>query len=140
MAGSTQLSPLKKEIENLMVELSETLAQEYEVLRKRDIEGLEAAIERKSTILAKLESASGAIDRAREALGSGDLLEDWPELHDIAADCAVANRTNGGAIELNRGLVANLLDTLYGVSRAERTYDAHGHLDQQDAARSVGRA
>ena len=140
MAGRAQLTPLKKEIETLMAELSETLVQEYEALRKRDIEGLEAAIEQKSTIVGRLESAAGEIDRSRDELGNKDLLEDWPELREMAADCVVANRTNGGAIELNRGLAANLLDTLYGVSRAERTYDAHGHLDQQDAARSVGRA
>lgn len=132
--------PSKKDIEQLMAELSETLAHEYDALRNRDIETLEALIERKAAIVVQLESATRELERSRDGHIDGDLLEDWPELREMAEDCVLANRTNGGAIELNRGLVTNLLDTLYGASRSERTYDAHGHLNQQDAARSVGRA
>ena len=131
---------VKKEFEGLMTELSETLTHEYEALRTRDIDGLEAAVERKSTLIARLESTTDEVYRSHDTDSSLDLLEDWPELREMVVACTLANRTNGGAIELNRGLVANILDTLYGVTRVERTYDAHGHFDQQDAARSVGHA
>ena len=137
---SNGLAPSKETVEALMAEMSGVLSEEFDALRTRDVERLEATAAHKSTIVAALESAAHSIRRSRDAQEGADIADDWPELQALARDCQMANRANGGAIALNRRLVSNLLDTLYGVSREQRTYDAGGHLDQVEAVRSVGQA
>jgi flagellar biosynthesis/type III secretory pathway chaperone len=127
-------------IETLMAALSGALAEEYDALRKRDIDHLEAAIASKSTLVAALESAMQSIGRAGGLEEAGVSAGEVSALRTLASECQLANRANGGAIELNRRLVANLLDTLYGVSRTGQTYDACGRVDQSEAARSVAQA
>ncbi len=122
-------------LEQLLAEFASALRDEFEALRERDLERLNAAIARKSELVSALEASTGKFCRSGR-----ELAQTWPELAALAAQCAEANRVNGGAIALNRGLVSELLDTLHGPRRAEPTYDAAGRLARRDRARPVGTA
>ena len=126
----------RTQMETLVADLGAVLVAEHDALRSRDSAGLEAAAARKLELIQALESASGNYCRA-----GGNLAD--PELADVrvrAKECMLANRANGGAIELNRNLVTRLLDTLRGGTRGPATYDASGRVRQRDSARPVGLA
>lgn len=121
-------------VEALLAELAELLRGEYEALAGRDVDALEALLDRKRALVEELETAARAIAEGRAPAPDADALSA------VVEDCVNANRTNGGVIAVNREMVGTLLDTLYGVSRTGRTYGAAGRLDGPDAVRSVARA
>lgn len=122
-------------IADLLGELAAVLRDEFEALAARRLDALTAAVARKSELIAALETATGKVCR-----NGRELAQTWPELAALAAQCAEANRVNGGAIALNRGLVSGLLDTLHGPRRTAPTYDAAGRVSRRDRARPVGTA
>jgi flagellar biosynthesis/type III secretory pathway chaperone len=123
------------EFERLLGALGDTLREELNALRCRDIGALEAAVQVKADLIAALEQATGKYCRPGTPLP----LE-WSEVRRLAAACAEANRVNGGAIELNRGMVARLVEITHGGRLGPATYTAHGHLKRRDASRGVGYA
>ena len=132
----SHLSELRQELGTLLDELTAVLATELKALRQRDSDGLEAAAARKLELVAALESATGNYCRAggkldRETLGT---------LQRQAKACALANRVNGGAIELNRNMIGRLLETMRGGTRTIATYDASGRLNRRNDGRPVGLA
>ena len=136
MAVPSAVDTLRRELSTLLEELSAVLAAEYAALRARDGERLEAAAARKLELVTALDAATGNYCRAGGKLAPAE----FGALQHQAAACARANRVNGGTIELNRNLVARLLDTLRGGARAITTYDASGRLHRRGAARPVGHA
>jgi len=119
----------------LLGELSTVLHEELAALGARDVERLEAAVARKSALVTDLEAATGKYCRSGQTLP-----EQWTEVRTLAAACAEANRKSGGAIVLNRGLVAQLIDITHGDRLSTETYTAHGRMLRRDAPRGVGYA
>jgi flagellar biosynthesis/type III secretory pathway chaperone len=119
----------------LLGELSTVLDEELAALGARDVERLEAAIERKSALVAELEAATGKFCRPGQPLPA-----QWTAVRTLAIACAEANRKSGGAIALNRGLVAQLIDITQGGRLGTATYTAHGRMRRRDASRGVGYA
>lgn len=119
----------------LLGELSAVLDEELAALGARDVERLEAAVERKSALVADLETATGKYCRTGQQLPA-----QWTEVRALATACAEANRKSGGAIVLNRGLVAQLIEITHGGRLSTATYTAHGRMLRRDASRGVGYA
>ncbi|MGE0484853.1 MAG: hypothetical protein AB7Q81_11995 [Gammaproteobacteria bacterium] len=135
-ATSASADPAAREaFERLLGALGEALREELGALRSRDVVALEAAVQTKAGLIAALEQATGKYCRPGKALP----LE-WNEVRRLAAACAEANRINGGAIELNRGMVARLVEITHGGRLGPATYTAHGRLKRRDASRGVGYA
>lgn len=109
------------------------LQEEHAALGDHDAERLEAVVERKSALLAEIETA---IDK-QGPVGQTPPPQ-WRELRRLASTCAEANRINGGAIMLNRSLVAGLLDIAHGNRAGSSTYTAAGRLQQRGASLGVG--
>ncbi|MCB1749218.1 MAG: flagellar protein FlgN [Gammaproteobacteria bacterium] len=125
----------RPEFERLLGALGEALRDELAALRSRDVAALEAAVQTKAGLIAALEQATGKYCHPGKALP----LE-WSEVRRMAQACAEANRVNGGAIELNRGMVARLVEITQGGRLGPATYTAHGRLNRRDASRGVGYA
>ncbi|MEQ8660745.1 MAG: flagellar protein FlgN [Gammaproteobacteria bacterium] len=119
----------------LLEALSHALADELAALRARDVEQLTAAVQQKAALIAALDSATGKYCRDGEPLPPG-----WADVRRLAAQCAEANRANGGAIELNRGMVARLVEITQGGRLGTATYSASGRIQRRDASRPVGHA
>lgn len=127
---------LNEEVAGLMRDLGTALGAEFGALRARDIDALEAVVAQKTAIVNALEAAGGRIKRLDPAARSAQ----FADLGSAARDCLVANRINGGAIELNRNLVERLLDTVRGTPRGIPVYDANGRVSQRQTGRQMGRA
>ena len=136
MATPHALAALRQELGALLDELSVVLASERNALRQRDSDGLEAAAARKLELVAALETATGNYCRAGGKLDRQALAT----LARQAKACALANRINGGAIELNRTMTGRLLETLRGGPRLIATYGANGRLQRRNVGRPVGHA
>lgn len=131
---SSDLPALRQELGLLLDALGAALAAENTALHGRDSAALERAAASKLELLGRLEDTSGNYCRQGGNLGEPELAG----LRARAALCMRANRVNGGAIELNRHLVAGLLDVLRGGSRTPTVYDASGRVQRRDSARPVG--
>ncbi len=131
-----EVSALRDEVAGLMRDLGTALGAEFGALRARDIDALEAVVAQKMAIINALEAATVKVGRLDQAIRA----EEFNELGSVARDCLVANRINGGAIELNRNLVDRLLDTVRGTPRALPVYDAQGRLNRHQSGRQMGRA
>jgi flagellar biosynthesis/type III secretory pathway chaperone len=108
----------------LLRDLQNLLRAEYDALRGRDIDELEAVTQRKSAVLTEIETLSGAVtETARPGDDAG-----WDEIRQILNGCREANLSNGGAIESNRAFVSSLIDVLRGESPRERIYNDSGRL------------
>lgn len=123
------------EFEQLLGKLNSILGDELAALRARDVDALEAAVQEKAALIAALEQATGKYCRPGETLPPA-----WTEVRRLAQACAEANRVNGGAITLNHGMVARLIDITHGSRMSPATYTAHGRLNRRDASRGVGYA
>ncbi len=127
---------LREEVAGLMRDLGTTLGAEFGALRARDIDALEAVVAQKTAIVNALEAASGKVGRLDAATRVGE----FAALGAQARDCLVANRINGGAIELNRNLVDRLLDTVLGTPHGLPVYNAQGRLNRRQTGTQMGRA
>jgi flagellar biosynthesis/type III secretory pathway chaperone len=61
---------------------------------------------------------------------------EWAQIRTLLARCALANRTNGAAIDASRHFVTSLLDLLTGRRPGERVYDARGRLGDSGRSRA----
>lgn len=134
--ATARLAGLRQELGTLLDELQAVLSSERDALRHRDSAGLEAAAARKLELVTSLERATGNYCRAGGKLNRQEL----GALGVQAKACALTNRANGGAIELNRNMLGRLIDTLRGGTQAIATYDASGRLLRRNAGRAVGHA
>ena len=111
----------------LLTDFDAVLAVEYDALRRRDPERLYEAIAHKQRLTAALDGFAPS-----EALkpGAADTTADdeWNAIQRLLSRCALANRTNGAAIEASRSFVTSLLDIMTGRSTSERTYTARGRI------------
>lgn len=119
----------------LLEDFDRVLASEYEALRMRDADALEQAAQSKQQLVASLGTLSRQCPLpARDAVLSPEESEEWAQIRALLARCALANRTNGAAIDASRNFVTTLLDLLCGRRPGERVYDARGRIG--DAGRS----
>ncbi|MEQ8232535.1 MAG: hypothetical protein RLW61_19405 [Gammaproteobacteria bacterium] len=125
----------RNELAELLTALSGALADELAALRRRDVEQLTAAVQHKAALIAALDDATGKYCR-----DGRPLPPEWADVRRLAAQCAEANRVNGGAIELNRGMVARLVEITHGGRLGTATYSASGRIQRRDASRPVGHA
>ena len=123
------------ELAELLEALSGALSDELAALRKRDVEQLTAAVQHKAALIAALNTATGKYCRDGQPLPAA-----WADVRRLAAQCAEANRVNGGAIELNRGMVSRLVEIAHGGRLGAATYSASGRIQRRDASRPVGLA
>ncbi|HMM78336.1 MAG TPA: flagellar protein FlgN [Gammaproteobacteria bacterium] len=121
----------------LLEDFDRVLAGEYEALRRRDTAALEHAVETKHRLIASL----GTLGRqcpppAAEVALTPEETAEWAQIRMLLARCALANRTNGAAIDASRNFVTSLLDLLTGRRPGERVYDARGRLGDSGRSRA----
>lgn len=117
----------RKALLALLVQFNDLLSEEYEALLSRHAETLEACVARKQTLTAQIENAARACDfAARERETDEEARREWARIETLLAECALANRKNGAAVQSSRNLVGALLDIVRGKVPGERLYDARG--------------
>lgn len=121
----------------LLEDFDRVLASEYEALRRRDTAALEHAVETKQQLVTSL----GTLGRqcplpAADAELSPEETTEWAQIRTLLARCALANRTNGAAVDASRNFVTSLLDLLTGRRPGERVYDARGRLGDGGRSRA----
>ncbi len=138
---SAESTIARKSLRGLLADFDQVLASEYEALRARDTEGLETAVARKQELVGSIATASkrcpvpapGApVDTPNDPEASAE----WAEIRQLLARCALANRTNGAAVEASRNFVNSLLDLLTGQRPGERLYDARGRVGDSGRRRT----
>lgn len=118
----------RHQLRALLEDFDTVLASEYEALRQRDPDRLQVAITAKQRLASDIEALS-------PLFSSSDLNDDdheqteWAAIRGLLGRCALANRTNGAAIDASRCFVTSLLDLLSGQRASERTYTATGRLN-----------
>lgn len=117
----------RHQLHALLEDFDAVLAAEYEALRLRDPDRLQTAINAKLRLATDIEALSPLLE-ASSAQGDSERTE-WAAIRDLLGRCALANRTNGAAIDASRCFVTSLLDLLSGQRAGERTYTAAGRLD-----------
>ena len=124
---TTMAYPGAAEVQELLATLQALLADELAALGSHDAARLEAIVARKTALVATLETATRHLATLPAAAA------EWAALRPLATACANANRVNGGAIALNRGLVERLV-ALTRCPAGPATYTAHGRLTPGAAA------
>lgn len=123
---SDALAPPRR-LRALLTEFDAVLSAEYEALRERNADGLDAAISRKQRLARDLDTVTAQVTPP-PTIADPALLEEWSEIRTLLGRCALANRTNGAAIDASRSFVTSMLDILTGRNVRERTYTARGRL------------
>jgi flagellar biosynthesis/type III secretory pathway chaperone len=123
----------------LLQDFDRVLASEYEALRARDVDGLESAVARKQELVGEIAETS----RHCPLPAAGDDIADdpsasaeWGAIRGLLARCALANRTNGAAVDASRSFVNSLLDLMTGRPPGSRLYDARGRVGDTGRRRS----
>lgn len=121
----------------LLEDFDRVLAHEYEALRRRDTTALEEAVQTKQQLVAALGSMGQQCPLpATGAELAPEETAEWAQIRTLLARCALANRTNGAAIDASRNFVTSLLDLLTGRRPGERVYDARGRLGDSGRSRA----
>jgi flagellar biosynthesis/type III secretory pathway chaperone len=115
----------------LLKDFDTVLASEYEALRLRDPDRLQAAVDAKQRLASDIEGLTPQLDVPNTAPGDADEQEEWVAIQRLLGRCALANRTNGAAIDASRCFVTSMLDLLSGQRAGERTYTSTGRLHSQ---------
>ncbi len=110
----------------LLDDFDAVLRAEYDALRARDPERLEEAINAKQRLASELDAAAPLVAAARKQAETGEDHTEWLAVRDLLSRCALANRTNGAAIDASRAFVTSLLDVMTGRCARTRTYSARG--------------
>lgn len=124
-------SETRHRVRALLQDFDAVLTAEYEALRHRDSDGLESAVQRKLELTAQLEAVASEL--TPPAAGTPTTATDeaeWEQFRSLLGRCALANRTNGAAIDASRNFVTSLLDVLQGRLPGERIYNARGRLGE----------
>lgn len=124
-------SPGTAEVPALLATLEALLADELAALGSHDAARLEDIVARKTALVATLETAT------KHLAALPATAAEWAAIRPLATACANANRVNGGAIALNRGLVERLVALTRDVPAGPATYTAHGRLAPGVAARDL---
>lgn len=121
----------------LLEDFDRVLASEYEALRRRDTAALEDAVQLKQQLVSSIAALSQECPvPARDAELSLEDSQEWAQIRALLARCALANRTNGAAIDASRNFVTSLLDLVTGRRPGERVYDARGRLGDNGRSRA----
>lgn len=124
---------VRKSLLALLQDFDRVLAHEYEALRTRDVDGLEAAVSRKQTLVGEIAETSRLCPLPAEGDDAGTTDDpsasaEWRAIRQLLARCALANRTNGAAVDASRSFVNSLLDLVTGRQPGARLYDARGRV------------
>ena len=125
-ASDTLAQP--RRLRALLANFDVALSAEYEALRQRDPDGLQAAISTKQRLANEFDALTPQLTPPAVDTHDPALLEEWDTIRALLARCALANRTNGAAIDASRCFVTSMLDILTGRNARERTYTAQGRL------------
>jgi len=131
----------RKSLRALLEDFDRVLASEYEALRTRDTDGLETAVARKQELVGAIATASKRCPLpapGTETVTAEDpeASAEWADIRQLLARCALANRTNGAAVDASRSFVNSLLDLLTGRRPGERLYDARGRVGDSGRRRT----
>lgn len=134
---SAPTAAARGELRALLEDFDRVLSQEYEALRRRDTAALEDAVQTKQQLMTTL----GQLEQqcplpAADARLAPEETAEWAQIRALLARCALANRTNGAAIDASRNFVTSLLDLLTGRRPGERVYDARGRLGDGGRSRA----
>lgn len=124
----------RETLHTLLRDFEHTLAQEYAALRTRDVAAIEAAVTHKRELTLALNEAASQCDLSalRDVSPHADEQAAWTEIRALLERCALANRTNGAAVETSKTLTNTLLDLLSGRPAGERLYNARGRVGRSD--------
>lgn len=131
----------RKSLLALLEDFDRVLDSEYEALRARDVDGLEAAVSRKQALVGALAETSSRcpLPASFSETQAGDdptASAEWSAIRDLLARCALANRTNGAAVDASRNFVNSLLDLMTGRQPGGRLYDARGRVGDSGRRRT----
>ena len=130
----------RKTLRALLVDFDRVLSGEYEALRQRDTDGLEAAVVEKQQLVSAISVASSQCTLPpADAELAPEESEEWAQIRALLARCALANRTNGAAIDASRNFVTSLLDLICGHQPGERLYNARGRVGDTGRSRAWDR-
>ena len=113
----------------LLKDFDAVLASEYEALSQRDSERLQTAVHAKQRLASDIEALTPLLDAANTTQGDDTEQPEWAAIRSLLGRCALANRTNGAAIDASRCFVTSMLDLMSGQRTGERTYTAAGRLN-----------
>jgi flagellar biosynthesis/type III secretory pathway chaperone len=119
----------RHQLHALLKDFDAVLASEYEALRHRDPERLQTAIQEKQRLASGIEALTPLLDIANAMPGDATEQPEWVAIRNLLGRCALANRTNGAAIDASRCFVTSMLDLMSGQRAGERTYTAAGRLN-----------
>ncbi|MCC7123178.1 MAG: flagellar protein FlgN [Gammaproteobacteria bacterium] len=127
----------RSDLRALLEDFDRVLASEYDALRRRDTAALEDAVQTKQHLVAALGTLGGRspLPPADADLSPEERAE-WGQIRALLARCALANRTNGAAIDASRNFVTSLIDLMTGRRPGERVYDARGRLGDGERSRA----
>lgn len=129
----------RKTLRALLADFDQVLASEYEALRQRDTDKLEAAVASKQQLVSAITATSRLCPPPPADAASDEdptSTEDWAQIRKLLSRCALANRTNGAAIDASRSFVTSLLDLICGRRPGERLYDASGRMGDSNRSRA----
>ena len=118
----------RHQLQALLENFDTVLASEYEALRQRDPERLQVAVDAKQRLASAIEGLAPLLEAPGSVQGEDSEHAQWTAIRGLLGRCALANRTNGAAIEASRCFVTSMLDLLSGQRAGERTYTAAGRL------------
>jgi flagellar biosynthesis/type III secretory pathway chaperone len=119
----------RHQLHALLKDFDAVLASEYEALRHRDPERLQTAVHEKQRLAGDIEALAPLLNMARAAHHDDTEHTEWAAIRNLLGRCALANRTNGAAIDASRCFVTSMLDLMSGQRAGERTYTAAGRLN-----------
>ena len=123
----TSQSDARRALRELLQEFESVLASEYDALLRRDTAQLEVAVSDKQRLTAALGETARLCDlQTRGNHPDVAVQREWHDIEGLLARCALANQTNGAAVNSSKNLVGSLLDVLSGRSPRARLYDAKG--------------
>lgn len=121
----------------LLNDFDAVLSAEYEALRQRDSDRIETLVATKQRLASDLDKWTPQVREWQASATAED--DEWNTIHNLLGRCALANRTNGAAIDASRCFVTTMLDLLTGRRSTERTYTARGRLGASLAKSSYDR-
>lgn len=138
-------------------ELRELLQQERQLLEKRELQGLQAIIDRKDTLLNQLRFSAKQREQVLLAAGlSTDLagweefllrdgatrflIPEWQNITQVFLDCQRANEINGKMIGRSKQTLNHLLNLLRGQVAPPTLYNQKGAAAHYNNSYSVTKA
>lgn len=126
-APSADRGQTRHRLHALLKDFDQVLATEYEAVRTRDVERLQAAVAAKQQLANDIERLTPHVQSPATVQDPAERAE-WTAIQQLLGRCALANRTNGAAIDASRCFMTSMLDLLSGQRTRERTYTASGRL------------